>query len=239
MSGGAYSALSGMRHRLEQLDRLASDLANISTAGYKTERAASAASQRESFSATLDSAVDVVRGGTKTDFKSGAIAPTGRDLDAAIDGRGFFVIETAAGERYTRNGAFTRNSDGVLTTADGEIVLGDEGEIRLGKGAVTIEDDGTVRNGSAVVGHLKIVEFSAESDLLRESGTRFRAVAGADINPSSAKVIGGSLEQSNVSVVDRMAALTEMTRGFEGLQRGVSVLMNDIDSRAISELARR
>jgi flagellar basal-body rod protein FlgF len=239
MSGGAYSALSGMRNRLEQLDRLASDLANISTAGYKTERVATAASRRESFSTTLDSAVDVVRGGAKTDYKSGAIAATGRDLDVAIDGRGFFVIETAAGERYTRNGAFSRNADGVLTTSDGETVLGEEGEIRLGKGAISVEEDGTIRNGSTIVGHLKIVEFSAETDLLRESGTRFRAVAGADVNTSTAKVIGGSLEQSNVSVVDRMAALTEMTRGFEGMQRGVSVLMNDIDSRAISELARR
>jgi flagellar basal body rod protein FlgG len=228
-----------MRNRLEQLDRLASDLANISTAGYKTERAASAASQRESFGDTLDSAVDVVRGGTKTDFKAGSIASTGRDLDVAIDGRGFFVIDTPGGERYTRNGAFSRNSDGVLITADGETVQGEEGEIRLGKGNVTVQEDGTIRNGTAVVGHLKIVEFSAESDLLRESGSRFRAVTGADINTATGKLIGGSLEQSNVSVVDRMATLTDLTRGFEGLQRGVSVLMNDIDSRAISELARR
>jgi flagellar basal body rod protein FlgG len=228
-----------MRTRLEQLDRLASDLANISTAGYKSERAATAASRRESFATTLDASVDVVRGSTRTDFKSGAIAPTGRDLDVAIDGRGFFVIDTPAGERYTRNGSFSRNSDGVLTNAEGETVLGNEGEIRLGKGPVTIEEDGTIRNGGAVVGHLKIVEFNAESDLLRESGSRFRAIAGADVNQSAAKVIGGSLEQSNVSVVDRMAALTDLTRGFEGLQKGVSVLMNDIDSRAISELARR
>jgi flagellar basal body rod protein FlgG len=228
-----------MRTRLEQLDRLASDLANISTAGYKSERASSEASRRESFSATLDSAVDVVRGGSRTDFKSGAIAATGRDLDVAIDGRGFFVIDTPAGERYTRNGSFSRSSDGVLINADGETVLGDSGEITLGKGQVTVEEDGTIRNGTAVVGHLKIVEFGSESDLVRESGSRFRAVPGADSNPSTAKVIGGSLEQSNVSVVDRMAALTDLTRGFEGLQKGVSVLMNDIDSRAISELARR
>jgi flagellar basal body rod protein FlgG len=228
-----------MRTRLEQLDRLASDLANISTAGYKSERAASAASRRESFSATLDSAVDVVRGGTRTDFKSGAIAGTGRDLDVAIDGRGFFVVDTPAGERYTRNGSFSRSADGMLVDSDGETVLGDAGPIKLGAGQVSVAEDGTISNGTAVVGHLKIVEFNDENDLIRESGSRFRAVAGADGKPSNAKVIGGSLEQSNVSVVDRMAALTDLTRGFEGLQKGVSVLMNDIDSRAISELARR
>ena len=105
MPGGSYAALSGMRARMEELDRLAVDLANVGTSGYKTERGTTSASERPSFRATLDSAVDVVRGGTRTDFKSGAIAPTGRDLDVAIDGRGFFVVETPAGERYTRDDA--------------------------------------------------------------------------------------------------------------------------------------
>ena len=125
MPGGAYSALSGMRTRLEELDRLAADLANVSTAGYKTERKANVASDRENFMTTLDSAVDVVLGGSKIDFKPGLIANTGRDLDVAIDGRGFFVIETETGPRYTRAGNFMRRSDGTLTTAEGETILGE------------------------------------------------------------------------------------------------------------------
>src|SRR5690554_4844200 len=103
MSSGAYSALSGMRARLQELDRLAFDLANVSTAGYKTERAAKMAATRDEFAAALEAAVDVVSAGTKIDFSSGAIASTGRDLDVAIDGRGFFEIETERGMRYTRN----------------------------------------------------------------------------------------------------------------------------------------
>jgi flagellar basal-body rod protein FlgF len=239
MSGGAYSALSGMRTRLEELDRLAFDLANVSTAGYKTERMAKMASDRDQFATALEAAVDVVGAGTKVDFKPGTIATTGRDLDAAIEGSGFFEIETARGLRYTRNGSFHRRADGVLTTAEGEPVMGESGEISLGTAAVSIGPDGTITSGNAVVGRLRVVEFASDQDVMRESGSRFKALTGAEPTEVEAKVIGGALEQSNVSIVDRMAALTELTRGFEALQRGVSVLMNDLDSRVISELGRR
>ena len=239
MSGGAYSALSGMRARLEELDRLAFDLANVSTAGYKTERMAKMASQRDEFATALESAVDVVSAGTKIDFRSGTIATTGRDLDAAIEGPGFFEIETDRGLRYTRNGSFHRRADGILTTADGEPVMGESGEISLGTGAVSIGPDGTVKSGTAIVGRIRVMEFGSDKDLIRESGSRFKALTGAEPTEAEPRVIGGALEQSNVSVVDRMAAMTEISRGFEALQRGVSMLSNDLDSRVISELGRR
>jgi flagellar basal-body rod protein FlgF len=239
MSGGAYSALSGMRARLDDLDRLAFDLANVNTAGYKTERMAKMASERDEFATALESAVDVVGAGTKIDFRSGTIATTGRDLDAAIEGTGFFEIETDRGMRYTRNGSFHRRADGILATADGEPVMGEGGEISLGTGAVSIGPDGSVKSGTAIVGRIRVVEFGSEKDLLRESGSRFRALTGAEPTEVEPRVIGGALEQSNVSVVDRMAAMTEISRGFEALQRGVSMLANDLDSRIISELGRR
>lgn len=240
MSGGAYSALSGMRTRLEELDRLAFDLANVSTAGYKTERLAKRASDRNEFATALESAVDVVAAEAKIDFSPGTMATTGRDLDVAIDGPGFFEIETAAGMRYTRNGSFQQRSDGTLVTAEGEPVMGEGGPITLAAGPVSIAPDGTVKSGTAVVGRLRVVEFASGKDLIRQSGSRFRALPGAEPNEvETTKVIAGTIEQANVSVVDRMAALTELSRGFEALQRGVSVLMNELDGRAISELVRR
>ncbi|MBI4264097.1 MAG: flagellar hook basal-body protein [Acidobacteria bacterium] len=239
MPGGAYSALSGMRARLEELDRLAADLANISTAGYKTERAGTRVAERGEFASALDSAVDVVAGQSRIDFRPGTIATTSRDLDVAIEGRGFFVLDTPAGPRYTRNGAFTRRADGLLTTTQGEPVLGESGEIALGKGPITIEADGTITSGGTVLGQIQIVEFEHDTDLVRESGARFRAIAGATPRPAEGKLLGGALEQSNASVVDLMAKLTEVSRGFESLQRGVATLTNDLDGRAIAELARR
>jgi flagellar basal-body rod protein FlgF len=241
MPGGAYSALSGMQSRLEDLDRLASDLANVGTAGYKTERAATVAAERPSFRAVLDSAVDVTTGGTRLDFRPGTIDSTGRELDAAIEGAGFFVVSTPAGDRYTRNGSFARRGDGVLTSADGSPVVpaAGSGQIKIGTGAISISADGTVTAGDVVAGKLKLVSFASETDIERESGTRFRAKAGATPGASSARVIGGSLEQSNVTMVDRMVALTSVQRSFEALQKGVSLIMNDIDARSIGELGRR
>jgi flagellar basal-body rod protein FlgF len=239
MPGGVYSALSGMQARLEDLDRLASDLANVGTSGYKTERGSTFVAERQSFKSALAAAVDVTQGGTRLDLTPGTIATTGRDLDAAIEGTGFFVMGTPAGERYTRDGAFVRRGDGTLTSGDGTPIMGTAGPIKVGTGTISIGEDGTVKSGDVVAGKLKIIEFASEDDIERESGTRFRAKDGVTPTVTSVKVTGGSLEKANVTVVDRMVALTEVQRSFEALQRGISMLFNDIDARAISELGRR
>jgi len=239
MPGGVYAALSGMKARLDDLDRLASDLANVGTSGYKTERTATSAAERPSFRAVLDSAVDATSGSTRVDLRPGTIGSTGRDLDVAIEGRGFFVLSTPGGERYTRNGSLSRRPDGVLTGADGSPVMGTTGEIRVGRGSISVTDDGSIRVGDTTAGRLRVVDFPRDADVMRESGVRFKAIPGATPQASTSRIVGGSLEQANVSMVDRMVSLTEVARSFEALQRGVSVLMNDIDGRAINELGRR
>jgi len=239
MPGGAYSALSGMRMRLDDLDRLAADLANVGTAGYKTERT-STEEARRAFSSALDSAIDVTHGGRKTNFMPGTIAATGRDLDMAIEGRGFFEIETSGGTRYTRAGSFKVQADGLLTTMDDMPVAGVDGEIRVPVGPLTVTSDGTIRVGQTIAGRVKVVSFDNEDSLVRETGTRFRVPDGVDATEvEDARIFGGSLEQSNVSVVERVAVMTEVSRAFEALQKGISVLMNDIDGRAITELGRK
>jgi flagellar basal-body rod protein FlgF len=239
MSGGIYSALSGMQVRMEDLDRVAADLANVGTSGYKGDRLAVAAAERARFGHELDSAIDVMAGERRVDLRGGVIGTTGRDLDAAIEGDGFFVVQTEHGERYTRDGAFIRRGDGVLTTRDGNPVMGEGGEIRLGTGTVNIGQDGTIRDGERVAGRLKLVRFGAASEIEREAGARFRARPEVTPGAATARILGGSLEAANVTVVDRMASLVQISRAFEGLQRGISVLSNDIDGRAITELGRR
>lgn len=238
MPGGSYSALSGMQTRLEELDRIAGDLANIGTPGYKVGRAGTQTAER--FADALDAAVDVVPGEMKIDFRPGTIATTGRDLDVAIDGTGFFVVETEQGDRYTRSGNFTRRADGVLATTHGEAILGESGQIKLGTGELRIETNGTVKTGGVVVGQIRVVEFDDPDNLIRESGARFMAAEGTA--PHAAErlhLIPGALEQSNASVVDLMARLTEVSRGFESLQKGVGTFQNELDGRAISELLGR
>src|SRR6201988_1729288 len=149
MPGGAYSALSGMQARLEELDRLAPGLLNVSTAGYKTERTGTFMVERDQFATALDSAVDVVSGVSRTDFRAGNIATPGRDLDVAIEGHGFFVVDTPAGERYRRHRAFTRRAPGGLPTPAGEPVLGDGGEITRNPGPPTVDPTVDVHSGNA------------------------------------------------------------------------------------------
>src|SRR5437660_638158 len=120
MAGSYYIALSGMRARMTELDRLATDLANASTAGYKAERGTTEQSDRADFSLSLKSAIDVANSATRTDLRAGEISSTGRDLDAAIEGPGMFAVTTPGGAtRYTRTGRFVARADGVLSTAAG------------------------------------------------------------------------------------------------------------------------
>lgn len=240
MAGGAYVALTGMRARIDQLDRVAADLANVNTAGYKSERVTTLAAERPDFGNALQTAVDVVAAQGRLDMRSGALSPTGRDLDLALEGRGFFVVQTPAGERLTRNGNFDRRADGTLVTTDGLPVLGTAGPIKLGPGAISVDADGTIRAGTVAAGRLRLADVPDYQALRREDHGRFRYVgAGQPAEVEGTAVRGGMLEQSNVSVVERMVQLTEVGRSFEALQRGLTVLMNDVDLRAITEFGRR
>lgn len=238
MPGGYYVALSGMKTRLASLDRVASDIANASTAGYKGERTTTEQADRPSFDAALQSAIDVAGGPSKLDVRAGAVTPTGRSLDIAIDGEGYLTIDTAAGPRYTRDGRLSRRQDGVLVTGDGDPVQGVSGPIKIGDGPVEIDADGTVRSNGSIAGTLKVVRFDSAAALEKETAHRFKSGASprAVAKPS---IKSSALEQSNVSVVSSVSELTAVTRSFETLQRAMSILMNDVDGRAISELGRR
>ena len=204
MAGGSYVALSGLRTRLEQLDRISADIANANTAGYKTERVATAESQRPDFGKVLQTAIDVSAAPGISTSATGPIENTGRDLDVALEGKGFFVVDTPGGPRYTRNGQFSRRSDGTLVTADGLEVQGEQGPIVIPTaGRVSFESDGTVRthDGAVVAGKLKIVDFGDYVSLRREDGARFRPETGNAATAATATTVrGGSLEGSNVTM---------------------------------------
>lgn len=238
MAGGYYTALSGMQARQEALDRIASDIANASTTGYKTERAGTVQADRPSFSQALQSAVDVVNGEARVDMRAGSLTSTGRSMDLSIEGNGFFVVDTAQGARYTRNGHFARSSDGTLVNDEGDTVQGASGPIKIGPGDVAIEPDGSVKSNGATVGTLKVVKFADDAKLEREGGSRFRTTATPE--PVAAPtVVAGALEQSNVSVMERIAEMTEVSRSYQSLMKAITVLVNDVDKGAISELGRR
>lgn len=242
MSGGYYVALSGMRTQISQLDRLSEDLANSGTAGFKSERTSYETSNRPNFESAMETAFDVTIGERKLDTRPGNVTPTGRDMDLALQGDGYLVIKTPEGERYTRNGHLMRTLEGTLVTREGSVVMGEDGPIKLeGKGDVTIDDDGTVRVGKESQGKLAVVRFDDPGKLLRAGGALL--IAPADIKPipieEGAVVKPGALEDSNVSVVERLGELTSVSRAFQSLQKALSVMMNDVDGRSIDSLGKR
>lgn len=240
MPGTQYIALSALRSRLDELDRLASDIANVGTNGYKGQRGAQGAADRPSFGDELQTAIDTVATGTRIDFRTGAFAPTGRALDVAIDGPGFFVVETDKGTRYTRDGHFSRSAAGTLATTDGATVQGADGPIKLGAGDIRIDEDGTVYAGAAKAGQLAIVTFSDPNELSRDQGAMLRNDAGVTATPVTQPTVrSGALEGSNVLVAEKIAQLTNVSRSFEALQKTISTILNEVDGRSIDQLGRR
>lgn len=239
MSGSQYIALSGLRAQVDALDRLATDIANVGTSGYKGEREARAVAERMTFDDALQTAIDTTSGGRRLDVTNGAFAMTGRPLDLALDGPGFFVVSTPAGDRYTRNGHFTISADRKLTAEDGAQIQGIGGPITLSDGEIRVDADGSVWSGTTKSGQIAVVEFGDPGLLTREQGSRLRADGQTAAPAPNAIVRTGTLEQSNVSLADRMVELTMLARGFEALQKAISLLMNDVDGRAIENLGRR
>mgnify|MGYP000063307360 CR=1 FL=1 len=239
MPGGHYVALSALRTRMQQLDTLADDLANGHTSGYRGSRTIQEAVVRDEFDGALRSAVDTASGAVRIDMTQGTIEPTGRDLDVAIAGEGFFVIETGKGLEYTRNGHFARSIDGTLVASDGAIVQGEDGPIELGPGDARIDEKGRVWSGAANVGTLMLVTVEDPGAMVRGLGSRLLAMGQETTEMDEIALRPASLESSNVGMSEGLARLTMVSRNFEALQRAISTMLNDVDGRFIDHMARR
>jgi flagellar basal-body rod protein FlgG len=226
LGDSTYVSASGAVSRLRQLETVANNLANADTTGFKADRAVFHAALE---SALLDPEGRLTPGSSGrifvapslmvTDHGRGNAQPTGAPLDVAIDGPGFFAIETPAGVRYTRAGSFAVGAGGNLANPDGYAVLGEGGPINLGGTTGRIRSSGEVVDAEGeVVGRLRIVEFAEEDlpSLEKEGSTLFRAPAEAVGIPSDdPALIEGSLERSNVSPVHEMAVLMLLQRSYE------------------------
>jgi flagellar basal-body rod protein FlgF len=231
MDASLYSAASGMAARMQSMDLLANDLANTQTAGYRAERPFF-----EELKAAGGRAVRLA--GSYSGHEQGQLRPTGEELDLALEGEGYFVIQTPAGERYTRNGQFRLSPDGVLSDTAGQPVLGEAGPVQLGSGHISIAADGTVQDTSGPGGKLRIVKFPAGAEPVREGNSLLAAPPNAKPEPDpETSVRQGSLEQSNVSGVEAMIQMIQTLRLFEANSRAVRAL-DGIDHKAAAEIGR-
>lgn len=218
-----YTAMSGAKHIMEQQATVSHNLANVSTTGFRA--------QLDSFRAVpvlgdgLPTRAFVVDSTVGTDFSSGPMQPTGRDLDLAVRGKGWIAVQMDDGsEAYTRHGNLKLSDNGVLLTASGIPVLGDGGTISVPPDvSIAISRDGTVSaiaNGtkpgaSTILGRIKLVN-PPEDTLTRSGDGLFRTKDGTPAEADAAvSVVGGMLEGSNVNVVETMVNMIGLARQFE------------------------
>jgi len=212
----------------EQYRAIAHNLANASTSGYKRRLSTFVQTLQQTLKAA-DSPVNAssqMTGLTLVDHTQGALTQTGRPLDLALEGKGFFVVETPGGRLYTRNGAFHLNPQRQIVDTSGRSVLGEAGPITLPSGAgpagMNVSADGAVTAGGQQVGKLRIVEF-ADPALLAPAGLNcFRAPKDAETKASAAtRVHQGYQEASNVNVVEELVSLITVSRLYEANVRSI------------------
>jgi len=243
MIRGIYTAASGMLAESARTDTIANNLANVNTAGYKKDVAitkdfASMLIYRINDGAAAPSIGSLGVGEIATIHSTGMMRQTGNALDLAIDGNGYFAVQTPAGVRYTKNGTFTKNAQGQIVTQDGNPVMGTAGPITVNNAAsnLTVSPDGRVMLDGVEAGQLSIVEFANEKQLLKEGDSLYNA-NGAQASPSGSRVEQGMLEQSNVNVVAEMVNLITGYRAYEVNAKTVQAHDQLLD-KAVNEVGR-
>ena len=237
MNSGMYAALSGNMSAMRRLDVIANNLANANTAGFKADQI-----QFESVLAGVKSPSpqDPTLSNERfsTDFTPGALQKSDNPLDLALDGNGFFVVNTPQGTAYTRQGNFHRSVAGKLVNADGYEVQGKGGTISIPAGQVEIGANGSVTVDGNQAGTLAVVDFPKPYSLTKSGGGLFLpADPQATPTASSAAVKQGYLEGSNVSVVVEMARMIETSRYFEACSKAVKSY-DDMASKAGNDLGK-
>jgi len=244
MDSGYYAAMTGLVARTQALDTAASNLANAQTPGYRAEREyfRSALLGPDAADSQLGRTVNNygLLGGDRLSSAQGALQSTGNPLDLAIQGEGFFQVQTSNGIRYTRDGSFHRASSGQLVTSAGEPVLSSAGKvIQIPPGEVSVGTDGSLSVSGGTVASVGVVTFPAGTDLTPEGTNRYVAPAG--VQPAASKnasIRQGALESANQDVIQGSLDLLVMQREAEMMQKALTIFHTEFNKIATEDLPR-
>lgn len=227
MVSGKYSAVSGALTREQAMSNIAANLANVNTTGFKKDRI--------SFSSVLQGVkqmretrgINYARTRTiDTDFSQGSMQTTGRSLDVAIDGPGFFKVLKGNDIFYTRAGRLALDNNGTVLTDDGYTVLG-AGDTPMqldtsqGKDIVIAESGQISVNGEEGGGTLQVFAIPDQSRLVKTGHALYKLTAGGDQPMTDYRVVQGHLEISNVNMVEEMTAMISSQRAFEAHTKAI------------------
>lgn len=250
MNYGMYLSAAAMRVHERRHDVIANNLANANTTAFKQDLVAVQSRPAAPEDAGLpgylafplldDLAGGLLPGGTHIDFSQGPLAPTGEDLDVALDGEGFLSVQVDGEVRFTRDGRLGRDAEGYLATqVGGHRVLDASGRpIRLPDGeAVTIATDGTLRAGD-YAGRLGLFRFERPQDLRKVGGSLYQpADANAQRLAATPQVHQGFLEGSGVSEVATLVDMISVQRAYDASAKMIR-MADQMLGRAVNDLAR-
>jgi len=279
MIPGLYTGASGMKAQMHRMDALSNNLANVDVTGYKRDLSVSKAFPQMLIRRTNDNGVYKFPFGSSevapvvgkvgtgveynesfTVFEQGAMKQSDNPFDLALNGSGFFSIETATGERYTRNGSFHLSTEGLLVTKRGEPVLGQNGLIQIKKNNFVVDKQGNVYQNASFSGDpdrlvsieenewenlelvdtLKVVDFERPRFLKKEGDSLWKTTAEAgrmveaDLG-SETKIEQGFLEASNVNPVTEMVRMIEVNRAYEANQKSITT-QDELSGRLINDV---
>ncbi len=246
MSGGMYLAAAGALVQQMRLEMLANNVANINTVGFKGEKSVFRVPEDAPNQPILNNPTGVQPlspyappFSAVIDFSQGAVRQTGNPLDVAINGDGFFSVQTLAGSQYPSQGSFTLDPDGGLVTPDGYPVLGDGGELSLEDGTVEIDQEGGVYLDGDEVGRLQITDFVDPNSLIQAGNGRFVASDAAvrSERPETTTLSQGYLETANVNPVQAMTEMIETSRAFEAYQKVIQSA-DEATSKSINDVGK-
>ncbi len=278
MIRGIYTGATGMIAQQARLDTISNNLANVDKTGYKRDLTLFKAFPDMLIRRVNDDGLGITPAGSYdtmpyvgklgtgvevnevyTQFDQGSMQRTENPFDLALEGQGFFTVMTERGERFTRNGSFTINEEGILVNHKGYAVLGENGPIKIQKNNFMINERGEVLVNAAmspepedvvgmtqnnweqpvVIDRLKLADFENIRELKKEGESHYRDTrySGPPLPPDQVKVVQGFLEKSNVNAVREMVEMIEVQRSYEANQKSITSADQTL-GKLINEVAR-
>lgn len=239
MIKGLYTAASSMLANQRKMNLISNNLANVSTTAYKKDEGI-----QESFPEMLISRIEkdkkpreigFLGTGTRlqetyTDLTQGSLYATGNELDLAIEGDGYFVVETPEGIRYTRNGNFSLNDNGQIVTNQGYLVMGEEGPMQTIPGrSIQIDESGQLYLDNLRGDSFLVVNFANTDQLTKIGENLYTSEVEGEEELADFQIRQGYVENSNVNVVQEMVKMIETNRYYTANQKVITAYDSTLD----------
>jgi flagellar basal-body rod protein FlgF len=245
MEAPSYIALAQQSALLRQSEIIANNLANVSTSAFKADRLmfAEYLQNGSGYGGTgVDSPLSFVRElGAVRDLRDGNLAPTGNPFDIAIQGPGYFAVQTPGGPRYTRQSTFHLDGQGRVVTSDGFALLDTQNlpiTMRSGESHFEVTPEGQISTETGPLARIQLATF-ADQQSMRKAGSN---LYDSDVPPQAAdpkvvKLQQGMVEESNVQAIVEVTSLIEISRRYQMAQNLLNS-ENDLQIKAIQQLGR-